>query len=161
MGGVFVIAKLKNTWGRERWVRRSYTSLWSVFLRLWFLKKIIHEVWGSGNWFSLKQLCAKYALETYCTPYEYLFLKIPCSVAVSSRNCSTTVLPVLHHLPEFAQTLVHWVVDAIQPSHPLLSPSPLDLNLSQHQGSLSITKTQCLLYNTPYRKAASLTFIVM
>ena len=42
--------------------------------------------------------------------------------------------PVLHHLPDFAQTHVHWVSDAIQPSHPLSPPSPLALNLSQHQG---------------------------
>ena len=41
---------------------------------------------------------------------------------------------VLHHLPEFTQTHVHWVSDAIQPSHPLLPPSPLALNLPQHQG---------------------------
>ena len=47
-------------------------------------------------------------------------------------NCSTPGFPVLHHLPEFAQTHVHWVSDAIQPSHPLSSPSPLALNLSQH-----------------------------
>ena len=40
---------------------------------------------------------------------------------------------VLHHLPEFAQTHVHRVDDAIQPSHPLLSPFPPALNLSQHQ----------------------------
>ena len=42
--------------------------------------------------------------------------------------------PVHHQLPELAQTHVHWVGDAIQPSHPLLSPSPLALNLSQPQG---------------------------
>ena len=42
-------------------------------------------------------------------------------------------LPVHHHLPESTQTQVHWVGDAIQPSHPLLSPSPA-FNLSQHQG---------------------------
>ena len=41
--------------------------------------------------------------------------------------------PVLHHLLEFAQTHVHWVSDAIQPSHPLLPPLPPALNLSQHQ----------------------------
>ena len=39
-----------------------------------------------------------------------------------------------HHLPELAQTHVHWVSDAVQPSHPLSSPSPHALNLSQHQG---------------------------
>ena len=42
--------------------------------------------------------------------------------------------PVHHQLPEFAQTHVHQVSDVIQPSHPLLSPSPPTFNLSQHQG---------------------------
>ena len=41
----------------------------------------------------------------------------------------TSGFPVLHHLPKFVQTHVHWVSDAIQPSHPLLSPSPPALNL--------------------------------
>ena len=41
---------------------------------------------------------------------------------------------VLHYLSEFAQTLICWVCDAIQPFHPLSSPSPPALNLSQHQG---------------------------
>ena len=49
-------------------------------------------------------------------------------------DCSTPGLPVHHQLPEFTQTHVHWVSDAIQPSHPLSSPSPPALNLSQHQG---------------------------
>ena len=49
-------------------------------------------------------------------------------------NCSMPGLPVHHQLPEFTQTHVHWVSDAIQPSHPLLSPSPPAFNLSQHQG---------------------------
>ena len=43
-------------------------------------------------------------------------------------------LPVHHKLPEFTQTHVHWVGEAIQPSHPLLSPSPPAFKLSQHQG---------------------------
>ena len=50
-------------------------------------------------------------------------------------DCSTPGFPVLHHLPELVvQTQVHWVSDAIQPSHLLLSPSPPAFNLSQHQG---------------------------
>ena len=49
-------------------------------------------------------------------------------------DCSTAGLPVHHQLPEFTQTHVHWVSDAIQPFWPLLSPSPPALNLSQHQG---------------------------
>ena len=49
-------------------------------------------------------------------------------------NCSTPGLPVHHQLPEFTQTHGHPVGDAIQPSHPLSSPSSPALNLSQHQG---------------------------
>ena len=48
--------------------------------------------------------------------------------------CSTPVFPVHHQLLEFSQTHLHWVGDAIQPSHPLSSPSPPAFNLSQHQG---------------------------
>ena len=49
-------------------------------------------------------------------------------------DCSTPGFPVLHCLPEFAQTHAHGVGDAIQPSHPLSSPPPPALNLSQQQG---------------------------
>ena len=49
-------------------------------------------------------------------------------------DCNMPGFPVHHQLPEFTQTHVHWVSDAIQPSHPLpSSPSPPALNLSQHQ----------------------------
>ena len=48
-------------------------------------------------------------------------------------DCSTAGLPVLHQLPEFTQTHVHWAGDAIQPSHPLSSPSLPTFNLPQHQ----------------------------
>ena len=51
-----------------------------------------------------------------------------------SMNCSMPGLPVHHQLLESTQTHVHWVGDAIQPSHPLSSPSPPPLSLSQHQG---------------------------
>ena len=49
-------------------------------------------------------------------------------------DCSMPGLPVHHQLLELAQTHVHWVGDAIQPSHPLSSPSPPAFDLSQHQG---------------------------
>ena len=54
-------------------------------------------------------------------------------VWLNPMDCSTPGLPVPHQLPEFTQTHVHWVGDAIQPSHPLSSSSPA-FNLSQHQG---------------------------
>ena len=50
------------------------------------------------------------------------------------QHASMPGFPVFHHLLELAQTHVHWVRDAIQSSHPLSSPSPPALNLSQHQG---------------------------
>ena len=53
---------------------------------------------------------------------------------VTPMNCSTPAFPVLHHLPELAQTRVHSVGGAIQPSCPLSSPSPPAFNLAQHQG---------------------------
>ena len=56
-----------------------------------------------------------------------------CLTLCSPMNRSTPGLPVHHQLPEFTQTHVHWVSDAIQPSHPLLSPSPPAPNPSQHQ----------------------------
>ena len=52
----------------------------------------------------------------------------------NSMDCNTTGFPVLHHLLELAQTHVHWVGDAIQPSYPLSFPSPPAFYLSQHQG---------------------------
>ena len=56
-----------------------------------------------------------------------------CPTPCEPMNHSTPGLPVHHQLPEFTQTHVHRVSDAIQPSHPLLSPSPLAPNPSQHQ----------------------------
>ena len=56
-----------------------------------------------------------------------------CLTLCDPMNCSMPGLPVHHQLPEFAQTHVHWVGDAIQPSHLLSSPSPTP-NPSQHQG---------------------------
>jgi len=71
---------------------------------------------------------------TVCCPQETHF-KFCCSVAKSCptlcdpMNCSTPASPVLHY-----HTHIHWVCDAIQPSHPLPPPSPLSFNLSQDQG---------------------------
>ena len=57
-----------------------------------------------------------------------------CLTLCDPMNHSTPGLPVHHQLPEFTQTHIHRVGDAIQPSHPLSSPSPPALNPSQHQG---------------------------
>ena len=57
-----------------------------------------------------------------------------CLTLCDPMDCSTPGLDVRHQLPEFTQTNVHWVSDAIQPAHPLSSPSHPAFSLSQHQG---------------------------
>ena len=57
-----------------------------------------------------------------------------CLTLCDPMDCSMPGLPVHHQLPEFTQAHVHWVTDAIQPSHPLSSPCPPAFSLSQHQG---------------------------
>ena len=57
-----------------------------------------------------------------------------CPTLCDPMNHSKPGLPVHHQLPELTQTHVYRVSDVIQPSHPLLSPSPPAFNLSQHQG---------------------------
>ena len=64
----------------------------------------------------------------------HIFLKTQNNGICDSVDCSMPGFPVLHYIPEFAQTHVHWVSDAIQPSHPMSPPSAPVLNLSQYQG---------------------------
>ena len=76
-------------------------------------------------------------LEEWKGPGALRMLSFSCSVVSDSfqpLDCSMPGFPVYHHLLELAQTHVHWVSDAIQPSHSLSSPSPPAFSLSQHQG---------------------------
>jgi len=76
-----------------------------------------------------------------------------CPILCDPMDCSMPGLPVHHQLPEFTQTHVHRVSNAIQPSHPMSSTSPRTFNLSQHQGLFQwvghnwATHTH-ILYNT-------------
>ena len=63
-----------------------------------------------------------------------------CQTLCDPMNCSTPGLPVPHQHPEFTQTLVHGVGDAIQPSHPLSSPSSPAPNPSQHHWSFPVSQ---------------------
>ena len=65
--------------------------------------------------------------------YQFSSVAQLCPTLRDPMNCSTPGLPVHHHLPEFTQTYIHQVGDAIQPSHPLSSPSPPAPNPSPHQ----------------------------
>ena len=66
-------------------------------------------------------------------PVQFSSVTQSCPTLCDPMNRSTPDLPVYHQLPEFTQTHVHRVGDAIQASHPLSSPSPPAPNLSQHQ----------------------------
>ena len=84
----------------------------------------------SGNdWCLLRSLGA-----CDCHSVQFSSVAQSCSTLCNSMDCRTPGFPVHHQLPEPTQTHAHQVGDAIQPSHPLLSPSPPTFNLSQHQG---------------------------
>ena len=65
-------------------------------------------------------------------------------------DCSTQGFPAHHQLPESTETHVHWVGDAIQPSHPLSFPSPPAFNLSQHQFSSVQSLSRVRVFETPW-----------
>ena len=73
-------------------------------------------------------------METVRLYFQFSSVAQSCPTLCDPMNCSTPRLPVHHHLLEFTQTHIHQVRDAIQPSHPLLSPPPPAPNPSQHQG---------------------------
>ena len=76
----------------------------------------------------------------YCS-VQFSSVAQSCPTLCDPMNRSTPGLPVHHQLPEFTQTHVHRVGDAIQPSHPLSSPSPPSPNPSQHQGLFQSVKS--------------------
>ena len=90
-----------------------------ILVLFWILEKKLFS-------FSLLSMELTVGLSCYCSVAQL------CMTLCNSMNCSTPGFFILHYLPEFAQTHVHWVDDAIQPSHPLSFPSPA-FNLSQHQ----------------------------
>ena len=104
--------------------------------------------WGFTKVFSIKNVNLKPAYSTFnfqryainfvdyqsCPPFCSVQSQL-CLILCDPMECSTPGCPVHHRLLEFIQTHVHWVSDAIQPSHPLSSPS-LAFHLSQHQGLL-------------------------
>jgi len=94
---------------------------------------IPHYFFETISHFCTDQDWAQVTLESL--PYYVHFSSVTqsCPTLCDPMNCSTPSLPVHHQLLKFIQTHVHWVSDAIQPFHPLSSPSPPALNLSQHQ----------------------------
>ena len=111
----------------------------SVFTEHWIVKADLYESHlTKTNNFSPK-IVYRYSTTGIVTSYGWfwkfwilLFVQ-SCLTLCNPMDYSTPGFPIFHHFLGFAYTLIHRVSDAIQPSHPLLSPSPT-LNLSQHQG---------------------------
>ena len=91
----------------------------------------VHRV--TKSWTQLKQV-SMHTCRIMVLYYSVQFSHSVMPTLCDPTDCSMPGLPVHHQLLKFTQTHVHWVGDAIQPSHPLWSPSPPALNLSQHQG---------------------------
>ena len=92
----------------------------------WFLKFMYKKY----NFFRLQMIGPNRKVHSV----QFSSVTQSCLTLCNPMNCSTPGLPVHHQLPEFTQTHVHRVSDAIQPSHPLSSPSSPAPNPSQHQG---------------------------
>ena len=91
---------------------------------------------GGGNGNPVQYSCLENPMNRgawWVTVHQFSSVAQSCPTLCDPMNSSTPGLPIHHQLPEFTQTHIHRVSDAIQPSHPVLSPSPPAPNPSQHQ----------------------------
>ena len=116
----------------------------NLFLTVLGAASLRSRCWLIGSWWELSFWTAENCL-SQCPQITFLlcgdrdtiqfsWVSQLCLTICDHMDCSTSGFPVHHQLPELSQTHVHWVSDAIQPSHPLLPSSPPAFNLSQHQG---------------------------
>ena len=109
------------------WYHLHIWGGWYFSLQSWF-RVVIHPTQNSA--YKLKKTWWPY---TTLTSVQFSSVTQSCPTLCDSMNLSTPGLPVHHQLPEFTQSHIHWGGDAIQPSHPLSSPSPSAPNPSKHQ----------------------------
>ena len=102
-----------------------------IRLLFWSLQTFFTFFWIS-SWLLSNGLKGQYLSEN-CLSDQIRSVAQSCPTLCDPMNRSTPGLPVHHQLLEFTETHIHWVSDAIQPSHPLLFPSPPAPNPSQHQ----------------------------
>ena len=105
-----------------RWILNLWAT-WEAKLPMSMVKTLRFNFSTQSSFLFLQSICIQFSSVTQW-----------CLTLCDPMNHSTPGLPVYHELPGFTQTHGHWVSDAIQPSHPLSSPSPPALNPSQHQG---------------------------
>ena len=111
--------------------KHTYNDLFNVYFPL-----VVHQFWKKEYVVSVLMVAFPQAPSTPQLPLDIQFSSVSqsCPTLCNPMDCSTPDFPVHHQLLELTQTYVHWVNDAIQPSHPLSSPSPPAFSLSQHQG---------------------------
>ena len=115
------------------------TDMGRIFMHLWDCPVVKEKTWVHVLFKTKIKPGGKilmYFLTHISYSVQFSLVTQSCPTLCDPMKSSTPGLPVHHQLPEFAQTHVHRVSDAIQPSHPLSSPSPVP-NLSQRQGLLS------------------------
>ena len=95
---------------------------------------LILLVYHVNSWKNNYSLCIKWCLVLELALWACCSVSQSCLTLCDPMDCNMPGLPVHHQLLEFTQTHVHWVGDAIQSSHPLSSPSPPALSISQHKG---------------------------
>ena len=115
-------------WPYGKHVQRKSCLAFRIFFFNWRIIDI-PCFWCTAKWLSYMCVCVYIHISV-----QFSLVAQSCPTLCNPMNRSTPGLPVHHQLPEFTQTHVHRVDDAIQPSRPLSSPSPLTPNPSQHQG---------------------------
>ena len=124
----------------EKWIWGTFTC--QCIFTLLFVRVVWYSwvIWPVLYWIYVG--CFLFSGKPYWTWPQISPSRVEVSVSSVTQSCptlcdpmdySTSGLPVHHQLPEFTQTHVHWVGNAIQPSHPMSSPSPTS-SLFQHQG---------------------------
>ena len=106
-----------------------YSWSWIILLGYAFMETILNLFF----WYTMYHFNLQIQFFNIFFCIQFSSVAQSCSILCNPMNRSTPGLPVHHQLLEFTQTHVHRVGDAIQPSHPLSSPSPPAHNPSQHQ----------------------------
>ena len=147
--GINVLRRIRETTGNSLVIRPSTSTVGGTGLPLVGRTKIPHATRHSQNqkkeerpeceislFLCLSQSCVDTVRRQLSANQKVQFSSVAqsCPTLCDPMDCSMPGLPVHHQLLEFAQIHVHRIGDAIQPSHPLSSPSPPAFNLSQHQG---------------------------
>ena len=133
--GSWTLVKEYMPCGQINKSRNIYT-----FLRNTFRKRGLEKKFAYLKILLEAALIQYFPLELSHASVQFSLVSQLCPTLCDLMDHSMASLPVHCQLPEFTQTYVHWVSDAMQPSHPLLSPSPPAFTLSQHQGLFKMSQ---------------------